>query len=273
MRLQSHQEEHWIPLADLMTGMMMLFLLIAIFFMLQMEDKTNDIQVSAAEKELALNAIEKKKAEIATIAQNAQNAADELSRSKERVKKIVTVYTRTKENLYQSLKKEFESDLPNWQAHLEPDLTIRFDNLQTLFSTGSSVLKPEFERILRAFFPRYIRILSSDEYRNTIEEIRIEGHTSTIWQGQKNEDDAYIKNMELSQNRTRLTLQFLLGLSDVDAEKPWIITKLTANGLSSSRPRKQTDGSENQLASQRVEFRVRTNAESKLDEIIQELPR
>ena len=40
------QEDHWVPLSDLMTGLMMIFLLVAIVFMLQVkknEMKTNKV--------------------------------------------------------------------------------------------------------------------------------------------------------------------------------------------------------------------------------------
>lgn len=246
---EASKEDHWVPLADLMTGMMMIFMLISIVFMLEMQTKVDDSKSAAVKSE---------------------QLANDLKETKDKIGKIALIYQKTKEDLYKRLKYEFEFDLPRWQAHLEPDLTIRFDNLQVLFTTGSATLRPEFIEILANFFPRYIRILSSSEFRDIIEEIRIEGHTSTVWQGQKNLDDAYIKNMELSQNRTRLTLEYLLTLKDIADDKKWIIAKLTANGLSSSKPRISEDGSENQLGSQRVEFRVRTNSENKLADIIEE---
>ena len=242
MRLDVPKDEHWIPLADLMTGMMMLFMLIAILFMLQSEEK----------------------------ATSATETAEILDRSNKNIERIVSVYNATKEKLYNQLKQEFEKDLPRWQAHLEPDLTIRFDNLQVMFATGKADLKQEFQDILSDFFPRYVAILTSADFHNLIEDIRIEGHTSTLWQGQKSEDDAYIKNMALSQDRTRFTLQYLLGLPQLNADKKWLMARLTANGLSSSRPRLKDDGTENQIGSQRVEFRVRTNSEGRIAEIIKE---
>ena len=45
------------------------------------------------------------------------------------------------------------------------------------------------------------------------------------------------------------------------------MSKATANGLSYSHIIKNTDGSENPERSRRVEFRIRTNAEQKLEEI------
>ena len=60
----------------------------------------------------------------------------------------------------------------------------------------------------------------------------------------------------------------MLLLPQVEAYKGWLTQKLTANGLSSSQPVLNTDGRENIEASQRVEFKVRTNAEAKMEEIV-----
>ena len=107
------------------------------------------------------------------------------------------------------------------------------------------------------------------KYRDSIEEIRIEGHTSKIWNGQTTDDEAYFKNMELSQSRTRSALQYVLLLGEVLPERNWLTAKLTANGLSSSRLRYTPDHREDPQASQRVEFRVRTNAEARIGEILE----
>jgi outer membrane protein OmpA-like peptidoglycan-associated protein len=166
------------------------------------------------------------------------------------------------------LQQEFAADLPRWHARLDPDLTMRFDQQDVLFDTGRAALKDSFKRILNDFFPRYVRIISDPKYRNTVKEIRIEGHTSSVWNGAANADDAYFHNMELSQSRTRSTLQYVLLLPQVADQKAWLTTRLTANGLSSSQTLRYADGSENVEASQRVEFKVRTDAESRLDEIL-----
>jgi outer membrane protein OmpA-like peptidoglycan-associated protein len=222
------KEEHWIPLSDLMTGLMMMFLLVAVIFMLKVE-------------------------------------ADA-----ERVKHVAVLYDKMREQLYQDLLNEFRDDLPRWKANLDRDLAIRFEEPSILFDTGKAALQPYFELILSDFFPRYVRILSSDKYRDSIEEIRIEGHTSSVWNTQITGDAAYFKNMELSQSRTRSTLQYVLSLAPVADHKSWLMAKMTANGLSFSRLVLFSDGNENAKASQRVEFRVRTNAEARIGEMLRE---
>jgi hypothetical protein len=47
------QEDHWIPLSDLMTGMMMIFMLVAIIFMIQLkrdEKKNNSVAGAGQER-------------------------------------------------------------------------------------------------------------------------------------------------------------------------------------------------------------------------------
>ena len=39
------KEDYWIPLSDLMTGLMMIFMLIAISYMIKMEDETKKIKM------------------------------------------------------------------------------------------------------------------------------------------------------------------------------------------------------------------------------------
>ena len=225
-KTNSIKEEHWIPLSDLMAGLMMIFMLIAIVFMVKVE--------SDAKK----------------------------------VKDIAFIYDEMKAQLYQDLYSEFEKNLPDWGAELDRDLTFRFKEPSVLFDTGKDSLKPKFIKILNDFFPRYIRILSNDKYRDSIEEIRIEGHTSSVWTGSANSNEAYFFNMALSQSRTRSALQYVLALPQVREQQIWLRAHLTANGLSSSKLIYYENGTENKEGSQRVEFRVRTNADARISEIL-----
>jgi outer membrane protein OmpA-like peptidoglycan-associated protein len=119
---------------------------------------------------------------------------------------------------------------------------------------------------LADFFPRYVVILMKDKYRDSIEEIRIEGYTSTVWRSGSSRDEAYFGNMDLSQARTRNTLGYVLGLPTIVDSKTWLMERVTANGLSFSHLIRK-DGVEDQAASQRVDFRVRTNADQKIKQI------
>jgi outer membrane protein OmpA-like peptidoglycan-associated protein len=119
------------------------------------------------------------------------------------------------------------------------------------------------------FFPRYLRILTSDKYRESITEVRIEGHTSSEWYDGATDRLAYFRNMALSQERTRSTLQYVLSLPQSGAHETWLRQHLTANGLSSSRLVSDTAGREDRLRSRRVEFKVRTDAETRIAKILE----
>ncbi len=83
------QEDHWVPLSDLMTGLMMIFLLVAIVFMLQV--KRNEAGIIEAQN---------------------------------KVREIATKYTDLRGQLYRELTAEFKDDLPRWRASIRPDLTV-----------------------------------------------------------------------------------------------------------------------------------------------------
>lgn len=230
-------EEHWISISDMMAGLMVIFLFIAISYMLHIR-------------------------------------AD-----KEKIEQIAVTYEKLQSDLYNDLEKEFRKDLDEWNAVLNKQtLSIRFKEPEVLFAKGKAEVRSLFRKILDEFFPRYIKILTETKtddgkykYKDDIAEIRIEGHTSSEWEGVKDKEEiAYILNMELSQNRTRRVLNYVLQIENpqIQQNKKWIRENLTANGLSSSKLIRNPDGTQNRKESRRVEFRVRTNAEKRIVEII-----
>lgn len=221
MDMEHSGQSHWIPLSDLMTGLMMIFMLLSALFMLRVEQTT-------------------------TL--------------------VVQEHEKTKAELLRALQDTFKNDLKQWDAEFLGDMTLRFKNPDVMFTTGSANLKPQFKIILSSFYPRYMAILTDQKFKEYIKEIRIEGHTSSFW-GTEDDETAYIHNMELSQSRTRSALEHILKLSNNKDDKKWMQEHLTANGLSSSKPIMKTDGKIDQLASQRVEFRIVTNAEERLENI------
>lgn len=189
-----------------------------------------------------------------------------VKREKDTIKEIAITYNKLQTELYEDLIIEFRDDLDKWNATVnKTTLSIRFESPEVLFSSGSSELQVKFQNILNDFFPRYILILTSEKYKNDIEEIRIEGHTSSEWSFDVPEDDAYFYNMELSQDRTRKVLEFVL--KNQKENKDWIRQRLTANGLSSSKLIFDYE-KEDKEKSRRVEFRVRTNAEKRIVKIL-----
>jgi outer membrane protein OmpA-like peptidoglycan-associated protein len=221
------QEAQWISLSDLMTGLMMLFMLIAVAFMLK-------VQADAAKP-----------------------------------KQLAVQYSEIRKELYNDLNETFRDKLPMWDAVLTQDLILSFQGPEVLFDTGKTDLKLRFRQILQDFFQPYVQIITSPKYKASIQEIRIEGHTSSDWNGASGTDEAYFQNMELSQGRTRSTLRFVLKLPEVQKDIDWLRKNVTANGLSSSHLKAKPDGTEDADRSKRVEFRILTDAEAKIEKILE----
>lgn len=251
---ESSAGEHWISISDLMSGLMIIFMFIAISFMHSInEDKDN---------------LEKQTVILQELTDKLQDDKELIQSDRDRIESIVKTYELLKESLYLDLYNEFSDDLIRWNAIIDRDsLSVTFKEPEVFFTIGQSELQPVFQDILSNFFPRYVGILSSEKYKEDIDEIRIEGHTSSEWTGSRNELEAYIQNMRLSQDRARSVLEYVMALDTMKVHRNWLINFFTANGLSYSQMIIK-DGVEDPEASRRVEFRVRTKAERRIEEII-----
>ena len=152
---EASSENDWISISDLMAGLMMIFLFIAISFM-------NNLQIKANQ-----------------------------------VREIAVAYQELQDSLYGDLYNEFRDDLDDWQATIDREtLSVRFEEPTVLFPQGSAQVTARFASILADFFPRYLAIINSTQYRDSIEEIRIEGHTSSEWQVEVDEETALLREYE-----------------------------------------------------------------------------
>lgn len=188
---------------------------------------------------------------------------------RDKIKTIAVAYQNNQVALYEALSLEFKADLAKWNAEIDKTtLSFQFKSPDILFGQGSSMLAVDFRNVLKDFFPRYMKILGT--FKGSINEVRIEGHTSSSWNTKTSVDDAYFKNMELSQARTLSVLHYVQGLPEIRSEKEWVQRNIAAVGLSSSRLVLNTSGGEDGQSSRRVTFRVITNAETQIRKIIQE---
>jgi len=178
---------------------------------------------------------------------------------------ITQEYRKGQELIFKDLENEFSEDLEKWGAEIDPvTLAFRFKNPDLLFLPNQAELRPAFKNMLAEFFPRYIHVLYP-KYDVMIEEIRIEGHTA------KDNTFSYLNHMELSQKRTNEVLQFVLGKAMTDLSKTdigWVHSCLSASGLAYSKPI-LVNGIEDWNLSRRVEFRIRTNSEKKIQELLE----
>ncbi|SEI64160.1 Outer membrane protein OmpA [Allopseudospirillum japonicum] len=225
-RSAEQEETHWLSVSDLMAGLMIVFLFIAIAMM--------------------------------------RSAFIE----RDQIKEVAVAYQDTQVAIYQALLNEFEQDLPKWNAVIDKDsLTFTFNSPEVLFARGKQELSEQYKRLLDDFFPRYMMVLN--QYRDTINEVRIEGHTSSVWNSNTSSTDAYFLNMELSQGRTRSVLEYVYRLAEINPHQEWIKAHIAAVGLSSSRPVLDGNNQENREKSRRVTFRVVSNADTRIKQILE----
>ena len=222
-------EESWIAVSDLMAGLMMVFLFIAVIYAKDAETRVHSIN------------------------------------------DIVETWQAGEQAIHAALDQEFSEDLVKWNAEIDTDsLTIRFLSPDILFLSGKSEIRPQFKSVLSDFFPRYLELLHP-EFSSHIKEVRIEGHTSSRWDGASSTQEAFIKNMELSQERTRSVLQYCISLPQVGSLSSWIIKTVSANGLSSAKVRLNKENVEDEELSRRVEFRIETKTKDALSTILNQI--
>lgn len=243
--------EHWLTVSDLMSGLMIIFLFVAVTYLQPLARKATELE------------------EKADLLQEANTG---LAAARERIREIVVAFNEDEAKLASELERELARDLPRWGAELDrPTLTIRFRAPDLLFEQGEARLTPQFRRLLDEFLPRYLTILHANQA--SIEEVRIEGHTSSEWRGAANPTEAFFRNMDLSQQRTRAVLEVILTARGLEPFRDWARTTVTANGMSSARPVWRSGASviEDPDRSRRVEFRVVTRARERVMRVLEEV--
>ena len=194
----------------------------------------------------------------------------------------ITEFSDQRVRLHDKLTNRFAADTARWQMTIGTDLSIRFTNVDVLFPSGSYELTPDFCEILDEFLPQYFEILLADSLRNSISEVRIEGHTDPSAYN-LNGLDPYMFNLVLSQRRANSVLNYYRHSESFmklpEADKRLLEFWFTANGLSYGHTLNSsgelTQLSENSIPdydrSRRVEIRIITTSEKMLDDFVEKL--
>lgn len=186
---------------------------------------------------------------------------------RDQIRAIAVAYQENQISIYHALNEEFKSDLGEWDANIDDEtLTFTFQSPDVLFKVGDIELSDNYKKLLDDFFPRYMATLQP--FYDSINEVRIEGHTSSGWNRTATPKEAYFNNMALSQGRTRSVLDYVYQLESSSPYRDWIKSQIAAVGLSSSKLIMGEDGREDSAASRRVSFRVITNGDIEIKRII-----
>lgn len=192
---------------------------------------------------------------------------------------VLTQYVENRKDLHDKLVAEFKEEAEKGNISIHGDLSMRFENAQTLFAPGSWQLTPAFQEELKNYIPRYLGILLNASMKDKIREIRIEGHTDNVPYPQL-DADPYFANLILSQRRALNVMQFIRNLSEYqeysEEDKELLEYWFTANGLSYGRALDnnseyihRTKQEINKSKSRRVEFRLITAGEEMLEEFVE----
>jgi len=226
-----------LSISDLMTGLMMLFILLLMVLMLNLQSATAKFET---QQKLYTN-----------------------------INKEAEEYLNLRNELFEELFEEFKEDLDKWNAEIDPsNLAIRFANETNLgidkifFQPNSQVVEEAYKKVLKDFYPRFIKILYKEKYRDFISEVRIEGHAAN-----PGDNFDYLTLITFSQGRTNNVLYYILSTVILDNEtSQWLESRVSATGFGASHPM-FTEGKIDYAKSRRVEFRIITDAETKIQEI------
>lgn len=180
----------------------------------------------------------------------------QLQTQQQQIEQLVGMKTRIITSLSNALKSSSIS------ATVDPTTGSIALESDVLFETGKYELTAQGRSFVDRFLPVYLEVLFSDEYRQYVSEIIIEGHTDS--QG------SYLSNLELSQQRALAVASYVLGDSctaisaDVKNELRPVVT---VNGRSFSDRIFNEDGTENMAASRRVVFKFRLTDEQMIQQL------
>lgn len=136
---------------------------------------------------------------------------------------------------------------------------VKISDLE-LFELGSYELSKDGKKYLDKFAPAYFNSLFTNDYLNkNIKKIIIEGHTdSQTFAGTYNDDEQYMKNMELSLNRAYNVANYITSTSYDKTNADRLRKMIIVQGASYSSP-VINNGKEDFAKSRRVELKIVTN--------------
>lgn len=235
--MSGKKENFWVPLADLMTVLMVIFLFMAISYMIVLKKKQK-------EKDVMIEDFQKSKVELLT-------------------------------ELREQFNEDFKAT--KWNAVLDSsNLSIRFVDERILFDYNQSELKDDFKIILSDFLPRYLNIVLKPKYKDKIAEVRIEGHTSAEGGYIYNLNLSQDRTRNVMAYLFATPYYFQLTKDSKDRLKYWLTANGLSYGRQLDKFGQETSDSglpADPVKCRRVEFRIVTTSEELVKKAVQNLSR
>jgi len=240
------QISNYISMSDMMSGLMLVFLVISILLVLVSQKKNQSIEKMLVENQ----------------------------KKEKTVDGILIEYNTSHMRICQDLEANFAKQQDALYMQIDCDeLTVKFNDPDYLFETDSAVINNKYKTILADFIPRYLSVINNPQYRDYISEVRIEGHTAKPSANYP----TYMKTIQLSQARANAVLDFLRETSYYKslslADKHKLTFWFSANGLGCGRTLDaqgqytHQDCDNSSELSRRVEFKIVTNLKRVAEEL------
>jgi hypothetical protein len=240
----SKKDSFWIPYADLMTVLMVIFLFISLAYM--------------------------------GLVQFQKNQQDQIFKEYKETRE--TLY----KELDETFTEKFKSYNLKVNPDLSIQITDANALFPVQFYDQEVILTDRFKTFLTDFTPLFLSIILKDRYLKSISEIRIEGHTALQTEDKETDKTYYQRMLILSQKRSNKVLEHMMNLNCYDqlseSKKSLLRFITTSNGLAYGRAL-DSDGkfkflsgkSINTEKSMRVEFRIVTTSDKLVEKVIQQL--
>ena len=154
-------------------------------------------------------------------------------------------------NFMDKLRRELSAPVKSAGGRIGPRGRITFPD-RAFFETGSAKIPERSREFLDNICSGWLATLKESSDQFDIDEIRIEGHSSSEWADAQTKRDAWVENLGLSQQRAQSVLVHCLDHVGRTPLGDWARSKLTAVGYSSSRRLLTGEGTEDKDASRRV---------------------
>lgn len=160
-----------------------------------------------------------------------------------------------------ALSQALSQRLDQEKVRLDRDTGILQIDAEVLFGEGEATLSDAGKEDLARIFQTYAEVVLSEQFRDHVEQIEIEGHT--------NSNGTYLYNLELSQRRAYSVMTFLLEKSG--AHRAQLEQIVFAGGRSYSQLIRDAAGNEDPVRSRRIEIRCRLREAGLYAEIYRDL--
>ncbi len=252
MRSRSRREErgktnYWQSYSDMMAALLMVFILIVAVSIVSLNHYREQLAAQNEELLARQELLEKQNEEFLRLKEELEEKQGEIDR-------IIGI----KQEIIEALNEEFGKQEISIDIDQQTGAIV-FDS-SILYDRSMSKLKADGTKFLDRFLPIYIGVLFSDDFKEDIAEIIIEGHTDT--------ESGYMYNLGLSQQRALSVVEYCLSDSSLSSQqKEQLRTIITANGRSFSNPVYTDDGKVDAARSRRVEVKFRLKDEEMILEL------